>query len=103
MKRMKSLWMLLATVLLASYSFQTASADGHKIVVIADPHVTAASLVTNPNNSEWETCLNSDRKLLDYSLALFEQAVTEITAAKPDQEDIDVAVKLIMGISDEEE
>ena len=84
MKRMKSLWMLLATVLLASYSFQTASADGHKIVVIADPHVTAASLVTNPNNSEWETCLNSDRKLLDYSLALFEQAVTEITAAKPE-------------------
>ena len=76
--------MLLATVLLASYSFQTASADGHKIVVIADPHVTAASLVTNPNNSDWETCLNSDRKLLDYSLALFEQAVTEITAAKPE-------------------
>lgn len=84
MKRMKSLWMLLATVLLASYNFQTASADGHKIVVIADPHVTAASLVTNPNNSDWETCLNSDRKLLDYSLALFEQAVTEITAAKPE-------------------
>ena len=76
--------MLLATVLLASYNFQTASADGHKIVVIADPHVTAASLVTNPNNSDWETCLNSDRKLLDYSLALFEQAVTEITAAKPE-------------------
>ena len=81
---MKSLWMLLVTVLLASYSFQTASADGHKIVVIADPHVTAASLVTNPNNSDWETCLNSDRKLLDYSLALFEQAVTEITTTKPE-------------------
>ena len=72
--------LLLAVVMLASCCIQPVSAADHKIVVIADPHVMPASLLTNPNNSDWKTYLDGSRKLIDYSQALFDQAVTTISA-----------------------
>ena len=80
---LKMIYMLFA-VMLAGYCFQPALAADHKIVVIADPHVMPASLLTNPNNPDWTTCLNEDRKLLDYSQTLFDQAMTDITTIKPE-------------------
>lgn len=49
-----------------------------KIVVIADPHVMAPSLLTNPDNPDWQAYVNADRKLIDKSKVLFDQAIENI-------------------------
>lgn len=72
--------MLLAAVIMTSYCFQPVSAAEHKIVVIADPHVMGNGLLTNLSSSDWATYLGGSRKLIDYSQALFDQAVTNISA-----------------------
>ena len=75
---------LLAFVMLTGFGVQHTLAADHKIVVIADPHVMPASLLTNPSNSDWATYIGSSRKLIDFSQSLFDQAVAEIKTLKPD-------------------
>ena len=57
---------LLAFVMLTGFGVQHTLAADHKIVVIADPHVMPASLLTNPSNSDWATYIGSSRKLIDF-------------------------------------
>lgn len=75
-------------LLLAVFTSATAWADApdHKIVVIADPHVMGDGLLTDPSNSDWTEYINGSRKLIDYSQALFDKAVTDISqmAEKPE-------------------
>ena len=75
---------MLAVHMLAGFGLQPTSATDYKIVIIADPHVMASSLLTNPSNSDWVTYINGSRKLIDYSQALFDQAVAEIKTLSPD-------------------
>lgn len=81
MKRLRRLWM---AVMLTGYCCLTATAADHKIVVIADPHVMPASLLTNPDNPDWAAYIEGSRKLMDYSQSLFDQAVAEISIIKPE-------------------
>ena len=69
---MRTAMLLLLMILTAS----TAWAD-HKIVVIADPHVMGNGL--QDGGTAWQTYLAGSRKLIDYSQALFDQAVTDIS------------------------
>ena len=72
--------MLLTTALLSHVSAQT------RIAVISDIHVMDTSnpeLVT-PGSTVWETALANDRKLLDYSKAIFDQLMEKFKAEKPD-------------------
>ena len=75
---------LLAFFMLTGFGVQHTLAADHKIVVIADPHVMPASLLTNPSNSDWATYIGSSRKLIDFSQSLFDKAITEIKAMSPD-------------------
>ena len=70
--------------MLTGFGVQHTLAADHKIVVIADPHVMPASLLTNPSNSDWATYIGSSRKLIDFSQSLFDKAVAEIKAMSPD-------------------
>lgn len=78
MKTQLFMKVMLAVLMLAGFGLQPTSATDYKIVVIADPHVMAPSLLTNQSNSDWVTYINGSRKLIDYSQALFDQAVAEI-------------------------
>ncbi len=69
-----------------AFATQGAWATDHKIVVIADPHVMPASLLTKTSNADWSTYINGSRKLEDFSQALFDQAITEIAAMSPKPE-----------------
>lgn len=44
--------MLAVVMLWAGFRLQRSAAAGHKIVVIADPHVIAPELLTNPGNAD---------------------------------------------------
>ena len=65
--------------MLAGFAPLSASAADHKIVVIADPHVMAPELLTNAENADWTTYLDVSRRLTDYSQALFDQVLTDIS------------------------
>ena len=65
--------------MLAGFAPLSASAADHKIVVIADPHVMAPELLTNSDNADWTTYLDVSRKLIDYSQALFDQVLADIS------------------------
>lgn len=84
MKTQLFMKVMLAVLMLAGFGLQPTSATDYKIVVIADPHVMAPSLLTNQSNSDWVTYINGSRKLIDYSQALFDQAVAEIKTLSPD-------------------
>lgn len=75
---------MLAVVMFAGFALQQASAADHKIVVIADPHVMAPELLTNPSNADWTNYLSVSKKLIDYSRELFAQAMADIKAMKPE-------------------
>ena len=47
--------MLAVVMLWAGFRLQRSAAAGHKIVVIADPHLIAPELLTNPGNADWTT------------------------------------------------
>ena len=70
--------LLLAMLLTATTAWAKAE-PSHKIVVIADPHVMAPELLTNTSNTDWTTYIAGSRKLIDYSKALFDQTVTNIS------------------------
>lgn len=82
----KNLLLLKLFLCLMAFATQGAWATDHKIVVIADPHVMPASLLTDPSNADWSTYINGSRKLEDFSQALFDQAITEIAAMSPKPE-----------------
>ena len=70
---------IVALLALLITSTARAQTGNHKIVVISDPHVMPATLLPNPNNSDWITYINnSSRKLVDYSQTLFDQVVADI-------------------------
>ena len=73
---------MLTVLLLVCFGLQPASATDHHIVVIADPHVMAPSLLNKETDdfTAWQNYLNGSRKLIDYSAALFDQAVADIMA-----------------------
>jgi 3',5'-cyclic AMP phosphodiesterase CpdA len=82
MQRKRSTFLARAamTLLLGLLTVSMAWADepGHKIVVIADPHVMDNGLLTNTSNADWTTYIAGSRKLIDYSKTLFDQAVSDI-------------------------
>ena len=53
-----------------------------KIVVLSDIHVMAPSLLVN-NGPAWKNLLDADRKLLDFSRPLFDEAVERIKTIQP--------------------
>ena len=69
-------------------SIQPVSATDHQIVVIADPHVMAPSLLNKETDdfTAWQNYLGGSRKLIDYSAALLDQAVVDILAMNPKPE-----------------
>lgn len=66
------LWLMLAQTIIA----QT------RIVVLSDLHLTAPTLLVN-NGQAWKDLLDNDRKLLDFSQALFDEAVERIKTIQP--------------------
>ena len=80
-KRLHRLWV---AMMLTGFCSLSASAADHKIVVIADPHVMPASLLTDPDNPYWTAYIEGSRKLIDYSQSLFDQAMAEIAIIKPE-------------------
>lgn len=81
MKRLRRLWVVM---MLTGFCSLSATAADHKIVVIADPHVMPASLLTDPDNPDWAAYIEGSRKLMNYSQSLFDQAVAEIAIIKPE-------------------
>ena len=69
--------MLAFMVLTTATAWADAPVTNHKIVVIADPHVMASGYLQN-DGTAWQTYLAGSRKLIDYSKALFDQAVSDI-------------------------
>ena len=71
--------------MLMGFGLQPVSATNHKIVVLADPHVMAPSLLNKETEdfAAWNDFLGGNRKLIDYSQALFDQAVANIKAMNP--------------------
>ena len=61
---------------------QRVFAEEHKIVVIADPHVMAEELLVN-DGPAFQKYLRSEKRLADYSQAIFDKVVSEITAMSP--------------------
>ena len=55
----------------------------YTIYVLSDPHVMAPELLES-DGAAWQSFLNSDRKLVDYSVPLFDEAVARIIDAHPD-------------------
>ena len=53
-----------------------------RIAVISDPHVISKEMAVNSEN--WETTVNSSRKLLDYSKEVFDVLMAKFTSEKPD-------------------
>lgn len=82
--------MLLALVFNTIPSWAILDVVHRRIVVIADPHVMAPSLLTNPDNADWKAYVNADRKLIDKSKDLFDQAIERIKDEHP-------ALVLIVG------
>ena len=72
--------MTLLVMLLTSVS-AWADDPNHKIVVIADPHVMGDGL--QDDGTAWQNYLAGSRKLIDYSQALFDQAVSDIEGLWP--------------------
>lgn len=54
-----------------------------KIVVVSDPHVMAPELLKS-EGSAWTTYLAGQRKLVDYSVPLFNEMIERIKSAAPD-------------------
>ena len=59
--------MLAVVMLWAGFGLQRSAAADHKIVVIADPHVMAPELLTNPGNADWTTYLTASPTLTSRS------------------------------------
>ena len=55
-----------------------------RIVVIADPHVMSPELLKDPDNVDWLAYINADRKMIDMSRVLFDQAIEDIESTSPD-------------------
>ena len=66
------LWLVLAQTIMA----QT------KIVVLSDLHLTAPGLLVNDGQA-WKDLLATDRKLLDFSQPLLDEAVERIKTIQP--------------------
>lgn len=64
--------------------------DQSKIVVLTDPHVMSPQLLVSEGTA-WTNYLAQDRKLIDYSRALFDEMVTRI------KDDIQPGLVLITG------
>ena len=60
-KRLHRLWV---AMMLTGFCSLSALAADHKIVVIADPHVMPASLLTDPDNPYWTAYIEGSRKLI---------------------------------------
>ena len=56
--------------------------DNSKIVVFADPHVMAPGLLVE-EGSAWETYLEGQRKMVDYSQQLFDEMINRIVDLHP--------------------
>jgi len=54
-----------------------------KIAVIADPHVMGPGLLVS-DGSAWQSTLKNDRKLLDYSVVIFDLVIDRMLEDKPD-------------------
>ena len=69
---------------------QTTAIDRKKMVVLADPHVMAPELLVNKGTA-WDTYLEGQRKLEDYSQRLFDDMIERI------KQDIRPGLVLIPG------
>lgn len=54
-----------------------ASDDGQKLVVLSDPHVMAPELLISEGKA-WTSYLKGQRKMIDYSVRLFDEMVSRI-------------------------
>lgn len=54
-----------------------------KIMVVSDPHVMAPELLVSEGTA-WTTYLEGQRKMVDYSVPLFDEMIERIKTAKPD-------------------
>ena len=71
-------------LLTMSISAKTLIAADKKIVVLSDPHVMAPELLVSKGDA-WTNYLNGQRKMVDYSQALFDEMVAKIKdEIKPD-------------------
>ena len=61
----------------------SASAD-KKIFLLADIHVMSPQLLDNPENEAWQAYLSESRKMVDYSVPVFDKLCKQIIAEKPD-------------------
>ena len=57
--------------------------DTKKIMVVSDPHVMAPELLVSEGTA-WTTYLEGQRKMVDYSVPLFDEMIERIKTAKPD-------------------
>lgn len=72
-------------ILMAAIPFLRTSAEGHKIIVVSDPHVMAEELLVN-NGMAFKNYLSSRKNMVDYSTAIFDKIVAEIIAMYPKPE-----------------
>ena len=84
-EEMKQIIITVCMMLLTmSISAKTLVVADKKIVVLSDPHVMAPKLLVSEGEA-WTNYLSSQRKMVDYSQALFDEMVAKIKdEKKPD-------------------
>ncbi len=75
--------MMCLAVLLFGICCGICAQDTKKIMVVSDPHVMAPGLLVNAGTA-WTTYLEGQRKMVDYSVPLFDEMIERIKDAKPD-------------------
>ena len=74
---------IIMATLLVGISCGVGAQTQKKIMVFSDPHVMAPSLLESEGTA-WTNYLNRERKLVDYSLQLYDEMITRIITDCPD-------------------